>query len=118
MCYCYKCGRYFNRPKLGPRKVLESGFLRYPTYDLGVWISDFEYESYVNRYYYKRDLFCPKCGALYDRMEEFNGGYWAQVFGEFASRSDMELYFKYCQKTPGLHLPGFRGYPGQPDNGR
>lgn len=117
MCYCEKCGRYFNRPKLGPRKVLESGFLRYPTYDLGVWVSHFEYESYVQRYYYLHNLYCPKCGALYESMRRYNDEYWAKVFGEFASRSDMELYFNYCRRTAGNHFPGFVGYPGDVEIG-
>lgn len=114
MCYCEKCGRYFDRPRLGPRKVLEEGFFTPTVYDLDVYISHFEYEDYVGFYFYKRDLFCPKCGRKYEEMDS----YWATELGEHAPDSVITRYFRYCQTHPDTvppRYPGLNyGYPGSP----
>lgn len=116
MCYCEKCHHYFDRPRLGPRKVLKSGFLTYPTYDLGVDLHYGDYTNWVNYYYYKHNLYCPKCGKLFDTMDNFYGGHWAIDFGEKASKSDITLYFKYCTEHPeaeqNIYIGTSYGYPG------
>lgn len=111
MCHCRFCDKDFRRPKLGPRKVLESGGFFKPTvYDLTVEYSYLEYETYVNAYYYKRNLYCPKCGAFFEEMD----GYWAREFDEIASRSTITRYFEYCRDN-GLmdkHFLENNNYPG------
>lgn len=113
--YCQNCHSIIERPKLGPRKVLESGGLfRAPVYDLGIDIHQGDYACWVNFYYYQHDLFCPRCGKLLDeRMDHFTGGYWASVFGEKASNDAITKYFKYCEAHPeNRQLIGTRyGYP-------
>ena len=110
MCYCEKCGNSFRRPRLGPRKVLESGFFKPTVYDLEVQYSYTEYEIYVKDYYYKRDLFCPKCGRFLEKMDH----YWAEKFGEIAPRYMITRYFEYCRDHGliGEHFWEYHNYPG------
>lgn len=109
MCYCEKCQKEFKRPKLGPRKVLKNGFLQ-NVYDLQVATHHGEHSSYVLGYYYKRDLYCPKCGAFYEKMNYS----WAEKLGEIAPRHEITRYFEYC-KHNGLMTKSFlatNNYPG------
>ena len=117
MYYCEKCGKYFNQPRLSPRKEMQSGGLfSSPVYDLGVYISHGEHSSWVSFYYYRHDLFCPRCGRLYDTMGYFDGLYWARHFGETASRDDITRYFRYCAAHPeakqNIYVGTHHGYPG------
>lgn len=111
MCYCNICHKDVSHPKLGPRKVLESGGFFKPTvYDLKVEYSYLEYETYVKAYYYKRNLYCPKCGAFLQEMDY----YWAEEFGEVVSRSTITRYYEYC-RDHGLiddHFFEYHNYPG------
>lgn len=112
MCYCEKCKKEIGRPRLGPRKVLESGFLKPTVYDLNVEYSYFEYETYVKDYYYKRNLYCPRCGCFIKEMDY----YWACKFEEIAPRSMITRYYVYCRDN-GLvneHFFENHNYPGQP----
>lgn len=110
MCHCEKCGKDFRRPKLGPRKVLKSGIFQ-DVYDLQVETHYGEHSCYVLDYYYKRNLYCPKCGAF---IEEMNY-YWAQELGEIAPRHAITRYFEYCRDN-GLmtkHFLATNNYPGR-----
>lgn len=112
MCYCEKCKKDVQRPKMGPRKVLESGFFKPTVYDLNVEYSYYEYETYVKAYYYKRDLYCPKCGSFIKEMNH----YWAEKFGEIAPRHMITRYYEYCRDN-GLineHFFEYHNYPGEP----
>lgn len=110
MCYCEKCKKYFKRPKFGPRKVLQSGFFKPTVYDLKVEYSYPEHEIYVKAYYYKRNLYCPKCGSFIKDMDY----YWAEKFGEIAPRHMITKYYEYCRDN-GLideHFFERHNYPG------
>ena len=110
MCYCEKCKKEFRRPNLGPRKVLESGLFKPTVYDLEVCYSYLEYETYVKAYYYKRNLYCPKCGRFYEKMDD----YWAEEFGEKASTNVIRRYFEYCRDHGMINDIWFQNhnYPG------
>lgn len=110
MSYCEKCKKHFNRPKLGPREVLQSGFFKPTIYDLNVEYSYTEHEIYVKDYYYKRNLYCPKCGSFFKYMDY----YWAENFGEIAPRRMITKYYEFCRDN-GLidkHFFERHNYPG------
>lgn len=111
MCYCEKCRKEFRRPKLGPRIVLESGFFKPTVYDLEIEYSYLEYETYVKAYYYKRNLYCPKCGSFYEKMDY----YWASKLGEIAPRYMITRYYEYCRDNGliGKYFWDYHNYPGQ-----
>lgn len=108
MCYCNQCNSYFKQPRKGQKKELERGVP-----DLGVFMSG---DGDVRFYYNRRDLFCPECGALYERLGPF--GYSnAAMYGNGVPRKAIDRYFDYCGKHPetdGVRLPGASfGYPGE-----
>ena len=108
MCYCNQCKSYFKRPRKGPKERLGDG-----TPDLGICMSE---DGTVRFYYNRRDLFCPGCGALYERLGPF--GYAnAAIYGDRVSRKTIDRYFEFCRKHPDMtemRLPGTSfGYPGE-----
>lgn len=116
-CYCRKCGSDVNNPRLGPRKVLQSGGLfSSPVYDLGVCTSHSEYAEQVSFYYYLHDLFCPKCGCKVGEMNKYHDGCLAREFGEIASDDAVTRYFRYCYSHPdaeqNIYIGTQYGYPG------
>ena len=117
MCHCDYCHKDFYPPRLGPRKVLQpGGIFTPPIYDLGIHIHHGDYASWVSFYYYKHALFCPKCGKLYEEIGDYNGYYWATVFGEKASNDAITRYFKHCADHPdapqNIYVGTQYGYPG------
>ena len=117
MCHCNYCHKDFYPPRLGPRKVLQSGGLfTPPVYDLGVYIHYGDYSSQVLFYYYMHDLFCPRCGKLYEKMDYYHGDYWATFLGEKASHDAITRYFRYCAAHPdapqNIYVGTQYGYPG------
>lgn len=101
MCTCKYCGKLINRPKIGPRKVLESGFLKPTVYDLKPCIQETESYLLTAYYYYNRDMFCPRCGKFLKEIDS----YWAEKLGERASLAEIIRNFEHEGQN-------YWGYPG------
>lgn len=111
MVYCRRCHEWYSNPKLGPKKILDSGFLRPTVYDLKPHVHYYDHSSVTQFYFFNRDTFCPRCGQYLGELDSNSVDHNV----EQASMDAITRFFRYGYDHPetnGRYCAEEYGYPG------